>query len=182
MVLLAALENNMFLEVLTSLKEVRIQLQRQLAQRPEYRALLIVDRAAEQLADEFEAANTLDAAEFGGAEMEEASLETFAAEPENVVPNYAPIANVEPEEPVKIAASITQYSPESLELSDARIDEAPPHPNAPTENSAKNSSRAIDLFLSSTAQIAAPIAAPARSRSYLPFVAPARPVKSADVS
>ena len=59
-----------------------------------------------------------------------------------------------------------------------RVLEAPLPAQALAEETVTVGSRAIDLFLSSTAQ-AAPIAAPPRPRSFLPFVAAPRLVKSA---
>ena len=46
-----AIGNMMVSEALNSLTEAKLQLQRQLAQRQEYRALLVIDKATRQIAE-----------------------------------------------------------------------------------------------------------------------------------
>jgi hypothetical protein len=178
--LVATTEDKMLSEALTSLKQVRLRLQCELAQRPEYRALLIINRATAQLTEESELAALLALRHSGFAEPEETWPEDAPTEPTSADPEYEPgdNAGAPATSPTDFANSMGDLASASPEFSELHVDDTPANPPAPTEKSAKDSSRAIDLFLSTTAQAATPVAAPARPRSFLPFVAPAHPVKT----
>jgi hypothetical protein len=168
-------------EALNSLTEAKLQLQRQLAQRQEYRALLIVDKATRQIAE------ILDPLDQPIVPLQSPAEEQPAPAMLAVVMKDA-AAEAAPREdrageaaPIEMTGAVEEL-PSAPSSSFAYLeDRAPAEPvpaQAPAEEAATPSSRAIDLFLSSTAQ-AAPIAAPPRPRSYLPFVAAQRLVKSA---
>jgi hypothetical protein len=171
-------------EALNSLKEAKLALQRQLAQRQEYRALLIVDKATRQLAEILDplCASVAPYLECSAAEaphqatLAGATRETFAKfEQREDCVGGAPIET-------KVAVGESLAAPSSFARLEDRAPEAPVPEPAPGEEPIKTASRAVDLFLASTAQ-AAPIAAAPRPRSYLPFVAAPRLVnKSADVN
>jgi hypothetical protein len=176
----ATLEGNMLSEALTSLKEVKLRLQRELAQRPEYRALLIINRATAQLAEESELTALLGSKFQESADPEEPLPENYRAEQPIADPDEGPSENAQAEElaPIEIASAMGESFSAVPELPETGAENATASATAPTDKSAKDASRAIDLFLSSTAQAGAPAAAPARPRSFLPFVAPANPVKT----
>jgi hypothetical protein len=167
----------MLLEPLNSLKESRIQLQRQLAQRPEYRALLIIDRAALQLAENFEPPSAPDFADPESAGAQDSDLTTIAVETTEAVAEIEGgklrIQDVEVKTTASMDEPSTSLSP-FAHLEDP-VEKAP----APADEPIKAAARAIDLFLSSTAQAAVPIASASPPRRYLPFVAAPRPFKSA---
>jgi hypothetical protein len=170
-------------EALNSLKEAKLALQRQLAQRQEYRALLIVDKATRQVAEildpfcpsvapylESSTAEEPHQANLAGATKE--AIATFEQRVDRV--EGAPIET-------KVALGDSVSVPSSFARLEDRAPEAPVPERAAGEEPIKTGSHAIDLFLSSTAQ-AAPTAAPPRPRSYLPFVAAPRLVTSAGVN
>jgi hypothetical protein len=170
----------MLSQALSSLEEAKLQLQRQLAQRAEYRALLIIDKATRELAEILNpSAPSVAAPVESIAEEAPPGAPLAAATPETT-------ADVEPREdrlvdaPVApaVATDEPSASPSPLARPEIHDDEAPLPAQAPAAAPLKAVSRAIDLFLSSTAP-AVPVAAPPPRRSYLPFVAAPRLVKSA---
>jgi hypothetical protein len=175
---MAAMEDKMLSDVLTSLREVRVRLQCQLAQRPEYRALLIVDRAAAQLTEEFHTLDSLATTHRECDATEDAPLPNLISETASE-PDWSQRENTSAHALVETAAPLAAPPPPPFGRQEAAGEDAAVHPIAPMEKPTRTSSRAIDLFLSSTAQAVAPASASARPRSYLPFVAPALPVKSA---
>ncbi|WP_158814572.1 hypothetical protein [Methylocapsa sp. S129] len=166
----------MLSEVLTSLKEVKLQLQRQLAQQPEYRALLVVDRAAAQLAEILGPQDPPAAVPSAGA-VEDAPPPPAAAEPVNAVSQDEYRVQ---DAPVETAAAIEEpaVAPSSLAQLENRIADAPAPAQAPTEEPVKAAPHPIDRFLSSSAPSAAPVAKAPEPRGYLPFVGAPRLVKN----
>ena len=160
-------------EALISLREARLALQSQLAQRQEYRALLIVDRAARQIAE------ILDPWTSPAALLPENFAREEPAPAALTVATREAVAEVEPSEDRVGEASIkttgaVDEAPStlsSIECIEDRALAAPAPQQTSVEESIATASRAIDLFLSSTAQAAPASAAPPRRRSYLPFVA-----------
>jgi hypothetical protein len=168
-------------EALNSLAEAKLQLQRQLAQRQEYRALLIVDKATRQIAE------ILDPLDQPVVPLQSSAEEEPAPAILAVVTKDAAAQTARREDrvgeaaPIEMTGAVEEFPSapsSSFACVEGRAPEALLPAQAPMEEAATPSSRAIDLFLSSTAQ-AAPIAAPPRPRSYLPFVATPRLVKSA---
>ena len=177
-----AIGNMMVSEALNSLTEAKLQLQRQLAQRQEYRALLVIDKATRQIAE------ILDPLHHPVVPLQSSAEE----EPTQAILSVAPkaAAAAQREDCIGEAAPIemtnaVEESPSAPSFSFAGAEDraagTPLPAQAPMEEAVTASSRAIDLFLSSTAQ-ATPTAAPPRPRSYLPFVAAPRLVKSAGVN
>jgi hypothetical protein len=164
----------MLSKVLNSLKETRSNLQRQLAQRPEYRALLIIEKAAEQLSQTLDPLNPLVATPSEGVAAAERNLANLALAPIISVPTAEQPNACAQEAPAETAdpshAPLSRVGPE---MSD---DGSPVPTDGAPEESAKAAPRAIDLFLTSTSQGVAG-ATPPRPRSFLPFVAAPRLVK-----
>jgi hypothetical protein len=178
-----AIGRTMVSEALNSLKEAKLALQRQLGQRQEYRALLIVDRATQELAEILGPLSAPVAAHFVSPAAEE------PAEAPSAVATMAAITEAEQREDrvgeALIDATVAvDESPGALATFAAlenRAPEAPVAEQARVEEPIKTASRAIDLFLSSTTQTAQ-TAAPPRPRSYLPFVASPRLVNTVSVN
>jgi hypothetical protein len=169
----------MLSEVLNSLKETKSNLQRQLAQRPEYRALLIIEKAAEQLSQALDPLNPLVATPSENVAPVELNLANLALAPTNSVPAAEQRNACAQEAPVETAAAIADPShAPSAHIRPEMSDEDSPIPtHGAPEESGKAAPRTIDLFLTSTSQGVAS-ATPPRPRSYLPFVAAPRLVKS----
>jgi hypothetical protein len=176
-----AIGNMMVSEALNSLTEAKLQLQRQLAQRQEYRALLVIDKATRQIAEILDPLPQ-PVAPLQSSAKEEPAPPFLAAKTKDAAPEVAPSEDrVGEAAPIEMAGAVGE-SPSAPSSSFAcvedRVLEAPLPAQALAEETVTVGSRAIDLFLSSTAQ-AASIAAPPRPRSFLPFVAAPRLVKSA---
>lgn len=174
------MENNMLSEMLASLNEVKLQLQTKLAQRPEYRALVILDKAAFQLADALDSLPPPVATPPKTVAREEASPTTLATKPISVVSGDEHLEDRLGEAPVETVVAVAEpvSAPPSSGNYEERAADAPVPAQAPTEETIKATSRAVDLFLSSSAQAAAPAAGGPRPRSYVPFVGAPRLVKS----
>ena len=164
----------MLSETLSSLKEIKAQLQLQLAQRPEYRALLIIDEAALQLAKALDPLNPAVATPSQSAVEKQPLLTILAAEPADAIANREQREDRLQDAAVEMTAAIEE--PPAPSLSPAALPDAPDRAEAPAPESDRTQPRAIDLFLSSTAQAANLIVPPPRPRSYLPFVAASRRV------
>lgn len=161
-------------EALGSLREAKSQLQDKLAQRPEYQALLIVDKATAQLAGVLDPANGPLPAATGNGEAEEPfeSRATIEVREAAVEPQPGQQSLVE-EEPLIEAHEQAGHPTDlacALERSEDPIARAPETSPAMSDEPARTTARAIDRFLSSTAQGAGPATPAARPRSYLPFV------------
>jgi hypothetical protein len=160
-----------------------LALQRQLAQRQEYRALLIVDRATQELAEILEPLSTPVAARFVSPATEE------PAKAPSAIATMAAITEAEQREDrvgealidATVAVDESPGAPSCFAALENRAPEAPVAEQAMVEEPIKTASRAIDLFLSSTTQTAQ-TAAPPRPRSYLPFVASPRLVNIVGVN
>ena len=178
-----AIGRTMVSEALNSLKEAKLALQRQLAQRQEYRALLIVDRATQELAEILEPLSAPVAARFVSPATEE------PAKAPSAIATMAAITEAEQREDrvgealidATVAVDESPGAPSSFAALENRAPEAPVAEQAMVEEPIKTASRAIDLFLSSTTQTAQ-TAAPPRPRSYLPFVASPRLVNTVGVN
>jgi hypothetical protein len=169
-----AIRNILLSEALGSLREAKSQLQHELAQRPEYQALLIVDRATAQLAGVLDpAGGSLPPAsgngETDGSSESSATIEVREAAAETL-PDQESIVEKEP----LIEAHEQSGHPAdfacALGRSEDPIAVAPAPSPAMSDEAARTTARAIDRFLSSTAQGAVPPTPTARPRSYLPFV------------
>jgi hypothetical protein len=181
---MSSIGNPMLLEALNSLKESRIELQRQLAQRPEYRALLVIDRAALQLAEPFDPPSASASAHPETAARGDPGETPIVAQTTETVAEIDSGECCVPDAAIETSAS-TDGPAETLSpvvhLEDP-VEKALVPARAPAEEPAKASARAIDLFLSSTAQTTAPIESAPPPRRYLPFIATPRPFKTASAN
>lgn len=175
---MSSIENTMLPETLNALHEAKLELQRQLARRPEYRALLIVDKAASELVEVLSPSDPPLAASPEIDAGDQTSSPAVAAEM-----NVEPAAELrQPEDCDQDPVVEAESAPEELSADPpllVSVEESPAPALVMAEEPVKAASRAIDLFLSSSAPPAAPAPAPARIRSFLPFVAAPRLVKSA---
>jgi hypothetical protein len=170
-------------EALNSLKEAKLALQRQLARRQEYRALLIVDQATRQLAEILDPICASVAPYLESSAAEEPPQASLAGATKEAIGKFEQRQDRVGDAPIetKVAVDESLSAPLSFARLEDRAPEAPVPEPAPGEEPIKTASHAVDLFLSSTAP-ATPIAAAPRPRSYLPFVAAPRLVKSAGVN
>jgi hypothetical protein len=163
-----AIGNVLLSEALGALRESKSQLQRELAQRPEYQALLIVDQATAQLADFLDPVGARPPPQIDGGEADEPFEPRLDVEANEKAagPPLGQEPPVEANEPAGLPADFAAPLGRSGDL----IAEATTPSPAASDETTRATSDAIDRFLSSTAQAATTPASAARPRSYLPFV------------
>jgi hypothetical protein len=171
-----AIGNIMVSEALNSLTEAKLVLQRQLAQRQEYRALLVIDKATRQIAEILDPQDQPAVPLQSSAEEEPASAILAVATMDTAVEAAQPEDRVGEPGSIEMADAVKE-SPSAPSSSFACTEDRAPEAPLPAEETVTVASRAIDLFLSSTAQ-SGKINAPPRRRSYLPFVAAPRHVNA----
>jgi hypothetical protein len=168
-----AIGNVLLSEALGSLREAKAQLQRKMAQRPEYQALLIVDRATAQLAGVLDTGGPNPTAiDVGKADERFESSVTVEVRDEAVETRLDQQSLVE-EEALNEAHDLTGRPADfafPLERSEDPIAGVPAPSPAMSDETSRATAHAIDRFLSSTSQAAVTATSAARPRSYLPFV------------
>jgi hypothetical protein len=180
---MSAKGNAMLSAALNSLEEIKRQLQGQLAERPEYRALLIIEDAALRLAEALTPSNPSPTMRVENVIEAGPAQAILAAAPMDAVANDERRDDRPENAPIEATAAVEQPAPASPIFAHSgncvEDRQSQAEAGAQPEESVEPPSHVIDLFLSSTTQDAPLVGAPPRPRSYLPFVAAPRTAKNA---